>query len=267
MIQLQNKKILKITILRGGPGSGNFAHSGRPGEIGGSAPRDEAGGSASMSGAEFQKNYLSYSKEILSRSDTYDKKNVRAMDNDTTARVANTILRGEQIPEWWGHQGPGDYQSSQYQSGFDVMARQTPTPFETFRGLSLSPEQVQNLQPGYSFTDKGFSSTSSSDKIAGEFANARNSEQIPTIMRISVPKGSMVAILPNSANEIVLDKNTMFTVTKITKDYVPTQKKGLPAAYRPEISSPSFTLIDVTASNPSTNRYPESETYSYIWFH
>lgn len=39
-IQIQKSK---LALSKGGPGSGNFGHAGRPGQVGGSAPADGAG--------------------------------------------------------------------------------------------------------------------------------------------------------------------------------------------------------------------------------
>lgn len=50
---------LKNDLVKGGPGSGNFDHAGRPGEVGGSAPGGGGGGSNSESGASGTRGWVS----------------------------------------------------------------------------------------------------------------------------------------------------------------------------------------------------------------
>ena len=48
----QLELIDRVTRRKGGPGSGNFGHEGRPGEVGGSGP-GEVGGSGEGGGSSF----------------------------------------------------------------------------------------------------------------------------------------------------------------------------------------------------------------------
>jgi len=41
----------KLALTKGGAGSGNFGHAGRPGQVGGSSPGDGAGGSPELRSA------------------------------------------------------------------------------------------------------------------------------------------------------------------------------------------------------------------------
>jgi len=44
VLRHNKEQLLKIPVLRGGPGSGHYGHSGRPGEVGGSLPRSGSAG-------------------------------------------------------------------------------------------------------------------------------------------------------------------------------------------------------------------------------
>lgn len=259
-------------MLRGGEGSGNFGHAGREGEVGGSSNEGGTSIPADKDASEIHASFIKEVKYKLSRSSPQDKQAVKKMEFDETCRTANAKLRDEVIPESWGIVGTGDEQLDTYEQGFNGIASQTPHSFDSFRGVSLSDTELEALSPGTSFLDKGYSSTTSSDTVAGLFANMRASDENKNlaILKIRVPKGSKVAPLPNSVKEIVLDKGTTFTVTSVTKNYKPTSKTKLPKGYMPpenmQIGDLSFTVIEVTASNPTTNRYPDDPSHAYLWF-
>lgn len=68
--------VLKIMGLDGGPGSGNFAHAGRPGQVGGSAKRGGGGGGASGGSSEGYntEGYKAKVKEISKQRKDFKKK-------------------------------------------------------------------------------------------------------------------------------------------------------------------------------------------------
>ena len=101
-----------------------------------------------------------------------------------------------------------------------------------YRGISLSPELERKLQPGKTFTDKAFTSTSSSLTWAARFAEMRSGQHTqggegvhlleaktvegkPAIMRITVPAGSHMAPGETDIGEYVLPRKSRFHVDSI----------------------------------------------------
>ena len=79
------------------------------------------------------------------------------------------------------------------------------------------------LKPGFRFTDKGFSSTTSS-RIADKFADKLNHWEDPRILRIQLKEGQaalpMDMINAIGEKEIVLPSGLRFEITKMTGKYI-----------------------------------------------
>ena len=106
------------------------------------------------------------------------------------------------------------------------------SPATVYRGLSLSPELERKLKPGATFSDKAFTSTSSSltwaarfaamrsgqDTQTGEGVHLQNADTVdgkPAIMRLTVPAGGHMAPGETDIGEYVLPRNSRFHVDSI----------------------------------------------------
>jgi hypothetical protein len=99
---------------------------------------------------------------------------------------------------------------------------------KAFRGVSITdftdPEFAkvfQNPQVGDSFTDKGFTSLSTNPTKAQEFAGEPGASQ-RLLFTVDLPSGQKFTPVeeitqqaPGGANELILPRNTTFTITKI----------------------------------------------------
>lgn len=88
-----------------------------------------------------------------------------------------------------------------------------------FRGIN--GEKFANLKPGESFSDKAYSSTSTNKDTANVFSGYGDTQ---SILNIEVPKGSRAISAESfsafksggkSENEIILDKDANYVVTKV----------------------------------------------------
>jgi len=131
-----------------------------------------------------------------------------------------------------------------------------PAPLTVYRGMYINDDFFGRIGQQKRFLDKGFISTSRSSTVANDFV--MSSETIgwsgtqggkPVLMKIKLPKGfkaapveRMVASGYEDQREVLLPRNTVFTVKKIS------QKTGL------EIlggRKSGFTLIEVEARHAS----------------
>lgn len=93
----------------------------------------------------------------------------------------------------------------------------------TYRGINSAAfsEMVDSMQPGDTFIDKGYSSTSTNKQNTENFADSYNGFKNGVIMKIIVPKGSKAISLMGlndefiKEKEILLNNNAKFKVLKI----------------------------------------------------
>jgi hypothetical protein len=91
----------------------------------------------------------------------------------------------------------------------------------TYRGMRLSPSDVERLKPGGRIRHKGYISTSLSEREAASFTRG-NVDREAVLLRIKVPKGSnALAIDTVSINrgerEVVLPRGSEMIITRVTK--------------------------------------------------
>lgn len=165
--------------VKGGKGSGNFGHKGRPGKRGGSAPRgtiDE------------------FDPPSREQHDVWGQSVHRKLTWDESSAVwGYTDGEYESVNGWLRHH-PTDFDMREPKdldeqvSLLDSATRKWTTPenIKVFRGLDLKREDVENLE-GSIFEDPGFLSTSISRSQAKSFTGKLY--DVDVLFEISVPKG------------------------------------------------------------------------------
>lgn len=195
-----------LKIIKGGSGSGNFGHVGRPGHVGGSATN---GGEIS-----FSVNFKEGDSEQLIRH--YDLLSKCGQEIDCHALKSYTSMAYGVVNTYLRH---GTYQDTVYsevpQSRVDEIVKgidksfnnapKVPGDLKVFRGMDSS--LLSSLQEGDIFKDDGFISTSIDKEkvVSGGF------------IEIHVPKGSKGIYLEQISEvkrerELLLDRGSRFRV-------------------------------------------------------
>ena len=174
----------------GGPGSGNFGHAGRPGEVGGSAPN-------------------------LSSEERHEVVRLYTQSGGTYREVNEGLRNGKDM---------SDHQTVQVLD--DLFKDETePVDRELFRGLAGYDPYELNLDKGSEFTDLGFTSTTTSRASANRFATHGASdkgkldgEAVGIVFKINA-KGSRALNLAKYSrygeDERLLNRGTKFRVTGV----------------------------------------------------
>lgn len=101
------------------------------------------------------------------------------------------------------------------------------SPITTYRGVNAPPKALMNLKVGDVFADKGYTSTSSSKRIASEFAGAESvwaeeeDDEGGIIFEMSVPKGHSAIRFGlglgalHDEQEVLLPRNSIFKVESV----------------------------------------------------
>ena len=189
---------MKIHLLEGGQGSGNFGHEGRPGKVGGSSRNTTISEEEALEYYQglgyFELNYfLRYGDFPKGTSLNYH------LDIETALEMAESIDNSIK-------KGP-------------ILTRE----LFVYRGRSVNPGHFI----GQEFEDKGFVSTSLDAKIATEFraypgdaAPAENS----ILYRIKLPRGFQCLLLKGGEvgdqKEVLLPRKTKFVVRNIQNDVI-----------------------------------------------
>ena len=183
---------------KGGTGSGNFGHEGRPGEVGGSG---EGGGEGSPDWSTL----MNTSAPILDKTLKKYK-----MDSSEAFETANYSL--------YRADGKLGYITDKNTRG---MVRDLDTAFSSaptigqdvvlYRGIT------EKISVKETYVDRGFAMTTVDPKEAMDYALLGDKEH--TVFEISVPKNAKVIV--NSKNEVVLPRDSKYTITgSETKDGV-----------------------------------------------
>jgi hypothetical protein len=183
----------------GGPGSGNFEHAGRPGQVGGSAPDDED--------AQWDRDGLPADDAVRS-SETLSKQMVRRQEE---AREIGERFRSEEADESTArsiqfYQG-GSYASYNanvdtpgYSHANDIVEIQTAIlengydgpEVLTYRGMTADPERVlQTFKPGETVEISGFQSTSFDIEQAAKFLYSSGG----VVGKVDLNSGTLLEIL------------------------------------------------------------------------
>ena len=99
------------------------------------------------------------------------------------------------------------------QKSFEQSATPLPTDAIVYRGLKIE----KPLEVGQTFSDKGFTSTSSKSSIASRFARMKGSKGKKAVLKILAPKGTKVIAAMRYENEIIFNTKTKFRVVKASK--------------------------------------------------
>jgi hypothetical protein len=160
-------------VAKGGPGSGNFEHEGRPGLVGGSSHRDDTPEMDALSGWENRAaGYF------------YDYVNVKTGD-------VNPYLRGkkEMTPE--ARQRLDDM--ARY---FDKTAKIAEKDMVLYRGIGRTfADELVGKNPeelvGKEIVDKGYSSTAWKSRVAeGHALDYQTPNNVGIVLAVTIPKGT-----------------------------------------------------------------------------
>lgn len=170
--------------VKGGSGSGNFNHAGRPGEVGGS---EGGGGSREFNPGQ---------KEAIN---IYTK----------APSFASRVRQGD-IPA----------SAQKYVKNLDSAIASSPIDedIEVYRGVGNGVFPEGDLI-GTEFTDKSFVSTTYSRDMATEFRQRTAGTKGGTIMQISIPRGTNALDMERSGfgirneREVLLGRNSLFRIT------------------------------------------------------
>lgn len=243
-----------IQVLKGGPTSGNFGHSGRPGKWGGSAPGGGHGAvgikPGSVSDVQSYRQSRGNPVEYISGPQAEDKLVAHAgifdldekmMDSDPGYHSSitdygngdfegvNGLLRSGNYdkvePKWMGTADQNSKYAAEEMTKFINAAPRTPVGVITYRQVDVNFLKKLRLKPGDEFTDNAFTSTAMVKHKSGSVINP--DVYTPDIdargfINISLPKGSkavpMRGLVPDKydQHELLLQRGTTFRVTKIT---------------------------------------------------
>ncbi len=224
-------------FFKGGSGSGNHGHAGRPGRLGGSAPGHGGGGSGAASQdnkpkptkpkpetssdkirghrTEHPKNIADATKLIMEDTGSSEKEAFKmyvAMngwcsisymsmrkegDKNENTRYLKKYI--EKSPKWNGN-GP------------------------VYRGMGMDAKKVKDLKPGKTLDMKGASSWTSSEGVAHKFADGHAndpSSQAQIIFKLDKANhGTSIRHLSSmpAENEVVLSDKVSFKITKVEED-------------------------------------------------
>lgn len=203
-----------MKLLQGGQGSGNFNHSGRPGEVGGSKP--------SKVNKDFVKPFTKW--DLSAAYSKLDDNQKRFLDSwsDTEVQLYrgfNHFLRTGYLLDEDSFRGS---RMKRYYADatkvIDTCFQPLRTDVQVYRGVTKSME----WSVGDEFIDKGYVSTSLSSKVAVEGFGIKGFPSVSTnfvLYRIHLKKGQkFIGITKNNEEELLLPRNTKFRVTGVSND-------------------------------------------------
>lgn len=207
--------------FKGGKGSGNFGHVGRPGKVGGSqtsAPKLLQSFDSLYPNLQVESSseLSDDAKNFLKRNEykTQDVDELLAVDAyKSTSRELNSDLRAG-----------NDYKNI-VTDGLDSALSKSVIDenVSVFRGVSPTVFPA-DLQIGTIFTDKGFISTTISRKSAWGFSTLHSADDIPTVMQIGLKAGqhalNMDAIFDRGEAELLLPRGTSFRILSDSTEYL-----------------------------------------------
>lgn len=205
-------KTLNELELNGGDGSGNHGHAGRPGEVGGSAPKG--------SGGQSVEEKFDTLAEATNWSD--EEKAYAELYFDAIEEEFNTIqdyAKGGE--DDWVDKAKG-IKASDVTKVLDKKIAESSLPEDTllYRGLLIEPDKLKELEKN-GFQAQGFQSTSLEKKVSygyldayGDYEEYDNYSSV--ILKINAKKGSKFAsATSNGEFEILLPRNATFKNVKL----------------------------------------------------
>lgn len=242
IVLVDNKNIgvaYNPALEKGGPGSGNFGHSGRPGVAGGSG--GGAGGGFAAGARRFEDGEVADAK--LSSEFREWEGNITASQRYAIRRYTGTYyeeinnkLRFDIDPE---EEGTRDLINNDIPN-IDAALKASPGLAEdtvVYRGVAYNPK----LNVGDTIMDKGFMSTSADPEIAEGFATQFEGDEEVAVFEINCAKGLRAAYVSNVGSnsvesEVLLARNTELSITNIIRR--PDNKNGtrMVTVYQAEIA-------------------------------
>ena len=197
----------RYDIFKGGPGSGNFGHGGRPGRHGGSG--SGAGGSFVRASKSNLNTFGSDNTKLISSITDKERSTINSSYIGTNEGFRiNKYLRGKGAPG--GKAGEYQEKASLISSAIDKSV--TTSDIVSYRGIS---EGVKTLNINDTLLEKGFLSTTINIEHAENFVLGKHGVVSGRIMEIRIKKGTNAlyekAVIPKSIPklewELILQKN------------------------------------------------------------
>lgn len=213
-----------VMKTEGGPGSGNFGHAGRPGEVGGSAPSGSAPADDRYS---FK---LAPELHCDKNAVTTDWKSMSAEEWESARyycnfghNEVNKILRGQMnVPK--RQRNWALFMSARETTKYlDEMMKKSVLKKDVivYRGINDGGMKRLNRARGKNFIDKGFVSTAATLRQLEAYSKERGGLPYEHIIAIRVPKGTHAIWIGNrfgrAESELLLDRGLKFKYTKLTK--------------------------------------------------
>lgn len=214
-----------VKTLNGGSGSGNFGHSGRPGQVGGSGKDggilDEKGHGVVKNEEALRREWNSFDDGVLMSEDT--KKMLKTyyfgswyfnnIQKVAREKYLDTMDQSEKA------------KANEVKDVLDdlIESSELDKDLTLYRGITMRDENVDQIKNGSVITDKGFASTSLNP------AETTRMRGMPTtggkrniiVLKINVKAGSKGLKSPvsadNSEYEVVLPRNAKFKVKSISQ--------------------------------------------------
>lgn len=223
---------MKLMIHKGGEGSGNFDHDGRPGLVGGSAPTHPLFEPYPELDIDVENEILRAGGDILNRwgnkswaegwghNDWYNQMRAGWTYKGTGYKTLNARLRKGEMPRDAKYLDDlmhnGYFYERDYKTGKHLSLTEAPQNMVVYRALGNS-KAVRNFEfkPGMVFEDKAFSSTSL------RRSGAETVTDIKVMMKINVPKGTKGLFMDMFSRELgehefLLPRSSKFRVMNVS---------------------------------------------------
>ena len=240
----RRERVERLFAVKGGPGSGNFGHAGRPGEVGGSAPSGSSSGADSGRISSLAAKPAARPSQPTAAKPITSPKPARPVSNpDKFTRELKVKPSSQDQDVVYTYQSPTFFQvNSHLRTGTatnpevakqiaakmdETFARAPAMPrdVEVYRGMSLKHFGVSNPKElvGKEIVDSGFTSTSFDRRVADKFAS---STEQGVILAIRVPKGTKAIPVNEYAmrlpeHELVLNRGGKYRVVGIRSGPTP----------------------------------------------
>jgi hypothetical protein len=216
-------KLLLETTEKGGPGSGNFGHVGRPGQVGGSGsgsgkdnpeakPETKPEVKPGLEGTKIV-DYHKWAEDLGVKADTNQEESLADYERAAYMDV-NSSLRGH---------GQVDSETDVKELVGDLdslFAKAIPTKADV--SVFRAWDYPEDMKVGDRFSDKGFASSSSEKSVAEDFVVGEK-----VVCEILVPKGSRVVpvshildLKDSSEKEVLLNRSSTYEVVSVAGDHV-----------------------------------------------
>lgn len=201
---------------KGGPGSGNFNHAGRPGAVGGS------GGGGMIGGGGGVREFRNTGEMRTAMAQEFDEWSSSLSESERQAIMTYTRTGHEDINNFLRNRPltsgaiPQTALGSRIDEIDNALSRSPGFLQDTvvYRGIDYDPV----LNVGDTITDNGFTSTSINPLVADHFASTGMEEA--TVFRINYPANTPAAYISNVGRntgeyEVLLPRGTEFAVTSV----------------------------------------------------